>query len=104
MAEKIPVLNIWADEDGVSHFRDIEFDLTEIAAGGGLSAPINTTQMWFRTTPKGQDMDWHPAPRRQFVVAYGGGVAEMTASDGEVRLVRPGDIVLVEDTFGKGHK
>ena len=102
--EKVKVVNIWADKDGVSHFRDVEIDLSEIPQGGALSAPIQTNTLWFRTTPKGQDMDWHPAPRRQFVVALSGGVAELTASDGEVRCIKPGEIVLVEDTFGKGHR
>jgi len=31
------------------------------------------------------------------------GSLEVTASDGEVRLFRPGDAVLVEDTAGQGH-
>ncbi len=101
---KIKVLNIWADEDGQSHFRDIEIDTREIPQGGTISDPIATTNLWFRTTPEAQDMDWHPAPRRQFVIALGGGVAEITASDGESSLVNNGDVVLVEDTFGKGHK
>jgi hypothetical protein len=101
---KVKVLNIWADEDGVSHFREIEFDLKAIPQGGAISDPLKTTNLWFRQTPEAQDMGWHPAPRRQLVITLSGGVAELTASDGEVRLVKPGDIVLVEDTFGQGHK
>jgi hypothetical protein len=102
--DKIKVLNLWADEQGISHFREIEFDIKEIPQGGGISEPIKTTNLWFRTTPALQDMDWHPAPRRQLVITLSGGIAELTASDGQSRLVKPGDIVLVEDTFGKGHK
>lgn len=102
--ETVKIINLWADEQGVSHFRDIEVDLTEHPAGGALSGPLKATNLWFRTTPGIQDMDWHPAPRRQFVISLAGGVAELTASDGEMRLIRQGDIVLVEDTFGQGHK
>jgi hypothetical protein len=102
--QKVMVLNLWADQQGISHFREIEFDLKTIPAGGAISEPMKTTHLWFRRTPQGQDMDWHPAPRRQLVFTLSGGVAELTASDGEVRLVKPGDIVLVEDTFGQGHK
>jgi hypothetical protein len=103
-SEKIKIINIWADEAGESHIRDIEFDLREIPQGGALSEPIATTHLWFRTTPQHQDMDFHKAPRRQLVITLSGGIVELTASDGESRLIAPGQIVLVEDTFGKGHK
>jgi hypothetical protein len=100
----IKVINVWADESGESHFRDIEFDLASVAVGGGLSDPIAVKNLWFRSTPVNQDFDFHPAPRRQLVVGIGGGVAELTVSDGETRLIEPGQVVLMEDTFGKGHK
>jgi hypothetical protein len=45
---------------------------------------------------------WHPAPRRQYVVSLGGGV-DITVSDGETRHIAAGEILLVEDTTGKGH-
>lgn len=102
--ETVKVINLWADESGESHFRELEIDLREIPDGGALSAPLKSTNVWFRSTPPAQDMTWHPAPRRQFVICLQGGVAEITASDGEVRLIKPGEVVLVEDTFGKGHK
>jgi hypothetical protein len=35
------------------------------------------------------------------ILACGG--LEVTVGDGEVRRFKPGDPVLVEDTFGKGH-
>jgi len=44
----------------------------------------------------------HPAPKRQYFVCVAGSI-EMTASDGESRLISIGDVVLVEDTHGKGH-
>jgi hypothetical protein len=31
------------------------------------------------------------------------GVLEIEVSDGEVRVFRPGDMILVEDTSGRGH-
>ena len=47
--------------------------------------------------------DWHPAPRRQFVVLLTGAV-EVTVSDGETRPFGPGSVFLVEDTAGAGHR
>ena len=48
------------------------------------------------------DLDWHPAPRRQYIVNLDAG-AQITAGDGEVREIKAGEIILVEDISGKGH-
>ncbi len=46
--------------------------------------------------------DWHTAPERQLAVSLNG-IVEYETSDGEVRRFGPGEIVLVEDTTGRGH-
>jgi hypothetical protein len=46
--------------------------------------------------------DWHPAPRRQYIINLDAGV-QITASDGEARTIAAGEVILVEDTTGKGH-
>jgi quercetin dioxygenase-like cupin family protein len=46
---------------------------------------------------------WHNAPRRQFVVLLEG-KEEIEIGDGTKRQFGPGDILLVEDTTGRGHK
>ena len=51
----------------------------------------------------GWDGDWHPAPQR-LVTVYVAGEVEVTVSDGEARRFAPGDVVLAEDTVGKGHR
>jgi hypothetical protein len=48
------------------------------------------------------DLDWHPAPRRQYIINLDAGV-QITASDGEARIIKAGEVILVEDTSGKGH-
>jgi quercetin dioxygenase-like cupin family protein len=53
--------------------------------------------------PVTYDLDWHSAPRKQYVVQLDGDT-QITASDGDVRTVRAGEIVLVEDVSGKGHR
>ena len=52
--------------------------------------------------PPTYDLDWHPAPRRQYIINLDAGV-EITASDGESRKIGAGEVILVEDTTGKGH-
>ena len=56
----------------------------------------------FARSPPTYDLDWHPAPRRQYIINLDAGV-EITASDGEARKIGAGEVVLVEDTTGKGH-
>jgi hypothetical protein len=60
------------------------------------------TGIIFREVPPTYDLDWHPAPRRQYIINLDAGV-EITASDGEVRKIGAGEVFLVEDTTGKGH-
>ena len=63
---------------------------------------LPTTQISFSVWPVGRFLDWHPAPRRQYIVNVDAGV-QITASDGESRKIGAGEILLVEDTWGKGH-
>jgi quercetin dioxygenase-like cupin family protein len=46
--------------------------------------------------PAGWFGDWHPTPRRQFII-YLSGEMDYEASDGEVRRLTPGNFVLLED-------
>jgi hypothetical protein len=59
-------------------------------------------QSHFRETSAEYDLDWHPAPRRQYIINLDGAV-QITASDGESRIIKAGEVLLVEDTTGKGH-
>ena len=93
---------IYADADGESHFEDVEIAMGGQARGSDVSALFPATGVIFRRSPADQFIDWHPAPRRQFVVTLSG-EAEVEASDGEVRRIGPGTVMLAEDVTGKGH-
>ncbi len=93
---------IYADADGETHFEDLDVALSPAPGGSELSALYPASGVIFRRSPPGQVLDWHPAPRRQFVVTLAG-EAEVEASDGEVRRIGPGTVMLAEDTTGKGH-
>ncbi len=93
---------IYADENGKSHFEDLDIPLDQPAQGSELSALIPASGVIFRRSPADQFIDWHPAPRRQFVITLSGH-AEVEASDGEIRQIGPGSIMLAEDTTGTGH-
>jgi hypothetical protein len=94
--------NLYTDSDGQSHFRDIEVEWIEERRGSKLSKRLPATGIIFRETQAEHDIDWHPAPRRQYIINLDAGV-KITASDGESRIIGTGEVILVEDTTGKGH-
>ncbi|MSO77336.1 MAG: hypothetical protein EXQ87_10590 [Alphaproteobacteria bacterium] len=94
--------NLYVDDKGESHFRDIEVDWVEERSGSKLSSRLPATGVIFRETSGDYDLDWHPAPRRQYIINLDGGV-QITASDGEARIIGAGEVILVEDITGKGH-
>jgi hypothetical protein len=93
---------LYVDKNGESHFEDVEVMFTDSAPAGRLSARLPATGIIFREVPPDYDLDWHPAPRRQYIINLDAGV-QLTASDGETRRIGAGEVILVEDTWGKGH-
>jgi len=94
--------NIYADANGESHIRDVEIEWTRSGPTGKISDPVAVASLSFRATDGSYDLDWHNAPRRQYIVNLEGSV-EITTSDGKSRVIGPGEIILAEDTTGKGH-
>ena len=94
--------NLYTDANGQSHFRDIEVEFVEERRGSKLSRRLPANGIIFRVTPAEHDLDWHTAPRRQYIINLDAGV-ELTASDGESRKIGAGEVILVEDVTGKGH-
>jgi hypothetical protein len=99
---------LFADDSGESHFEEVSLSLelidfappaapAHLAAIGEVSsmAIVAGDESWAGEEP-------HPAPARQYMVSLQGAV-EVTASDGDVRRVGPGEVLLIEDTTGKGH-
>jgi hypothetical protein len=56
----------------------------------------------FRQQLAGYFLDWHCAPRRQFVITLAGQV-EIGLGDGTVHRFGPGHVQLAEDLTGQGH-
>ena len=93
---------LYTDEKGESHFATEEVEYVEATPSGRLSKRLPATGIIFREAPLTYDLDWHPAPRRQYIINLDNGV-QITASDGESRVIGAGEVLLVEDTTGKGH-
>ena len=94
--------NIYVDDKGESHWRDIEVEWAEERNFSKMSKRLPATGIIFRETSGNYDLDWHPAPRRQYIINLDGGV-KITASDGVAREIGAGEVILVEDVSGKGH-
>ena len=100
-------IRLYTGPDGVSHFADETLKL-EARGTEGMDALMAVNRFGdvkgaqFAMLKAGVTEDWHPAPRRQFMVCLRG-LVEVTAGDGEKRRVKPGEFLLVEDTSGKGH-
>ena len=96
------VLRIYADPDGESHFGELDIPLQDAGDIGSLSKIFPVSGIIFRETDKDYLYGWHNAPCRQFVLMLEGSV-EIEASDGTLRTLNAGDILLAEDTHGRGH-
>ncbi|NNF17374.1 MAG: hypothetical protein HKN70_11560 [Gammaproteobacteria bacterium] len=97
------VTRIFADAGGESHFGEQTIALRDGGTIGRLSELQAATGIIFRENDGDYNFDWHCAPQRQYIVLLDGNI-EIETSDGEKRRFGGGDILLVEDTTGKGHR
>ena len=95
------VVRVFTGDDNESHFEDLEIPLIP-GRYGQLSEMVQAEGVIFRETPVGGLLDYHPAPRRQFVITLSGAVS-VECADGSKRRFGPGDILLADDTTGRGH-
>ena len=101
--KSMKVVRVYTGEDGESHFEDIEVQWDSESSMGQLSRLIRGSGVIFRHVEKSYDLDFHVAPRRQFVVNLIGSV-DISVGDGTTRRIGSGEILLAEDTTGQGHK
>lgn len=94
---------VYSDENGDSRFEDVSVPLDEAGEIGALSSIIPAQGIVFREVKPGYDYDFHTAPQRQFIILLDGEI-EIETSLGAKRIFKGGEILLMEDTEGKGHK
>ncbi|MEK7880040.1 MAG: hypothetical protein AAB285_09275 [candidate division NC10 bacterium] len=95
------IVRIYTGKDGESHFEEIETAFEKMG-DAETTALQSATGVAFRRAPAGHVQDWHPAPRRQYVITLSG-QAEIEIGDGTVRRFGPGDVMLADDLTGRGH-
>lgn len=99
----IKITRIFSDNKGESHFEDIEMPLKDDGEIGFLSDKIPVKELIFRKVKPDYDYDFHNAPHKQYIILLDGEI-EIETSLGEKKIFKGGDILLMEDTHGKGHK
>jgi hypothetical protein len=106
--QRVPCLRIYADGRGESHMQDVEMvllpkELFKNRPPLCLSDTLAASGIHFCRVPSGMgEVSWHNPPRRMLVIWLTGEV-EFETSDGDIRRVAAGSVVLAEDTTGKGH-
>src|SRR5207237_3416149 len=101
--EGVQITGVGLTSSGGSEFNELEIDLADHGEIGRLSDPWPATSLIFRENDPGYDLDWHNAPRRQIIVILDGEL-EVDVTSGEKRRFKGGDVLLVEDTTGSGHR
>lgn len=91
------ITRLYTGPDGHSHAETLSLE-----SHPQLTSAMAAKDISFREIPAGHFLDWHPAPRRQFVIMLSGGM-EIGLRDGSTLRFGPGDVLLAEDVTGSGH-
>ncbi len=98
----IKVTRIFTGSDNQTHAYEYEMPLGPLAGATELSEVFDVSNVQFRRTSSEYFIDWHNAPRAQFVITLSG-ESEVELGDGTKIRLYPGHILLAEDLDGQGH-
>lgn len=79
----IRCVRMWTGEDGNSLFEEGSIDLAEGMRGDSVGKPVPAVEISFQETRSGGSYEWH---------------------QGAIFKIHPGDVLLVQDNSGTGHK
>ncbi len=99
----IRCVRLWTGQDGNSHFHDGRLDIAPGRNDDLVSGAMAATHVTVEETAGGGSLAWHTAPVRQLVVTLSGTLI-FTTRGSEQFTLRPGDVLLAEDTAGSGHQ
>src|SRR3981081_1455161 len=97
----IRCVRIWTGEDENSHFEGGWIELEPGAHGDLLSGKHDTAPAAAQETTSVSALAWHTAPVRQLVITLSG-TLDFQTRGGQHFMMKPGDILLAEDTAGGG--
>jgi quercetin dioxygenase-like cupin family protein len=99
----IRCVRLWTGPDDASHVAIGRLDIARGRNADLVSTAMSASHVTVEETASGRSLEWHTAPVRQFVVTLAGTLIFSTR-DGEEFTLRPGDVLLAEDTAGSGHQ
>jgi quercetin dioxygenase-like cupin family protein len=102
-SEMIRCVRLWTGSDDASHVQVGRLDIAPGRNADLASNAISASHVTVEETATGGSLAWHTAPVRQLVVTLAGTLIFSTR-DGEEFTLRPGDVLLAEDTAGSGHQ
>jgi hypothetical protein len=106
--ERVTCLRVFADANGETHMEDVDIALQPrklFKDNPPLRLSDDFAASWCNIchVPAGMyEVGWHNPPRRLLVLWLTGEV-EFETSDGDIRRLAAGSVVMAEDTTGKGH-
>ena len=99
----IKVTRMYTGGDNQTHAEEIEIPLSRPGQSStAVSEPVDVSSVLFRRTSNDYYIDFHNAPRRQYVITLAG-ESEVEFGDGTKVRLYPGHILLAEDLEGQGH-
>ena len=99
----ITVTRIYTGDDNQTHAEEYSVALARRGQSATeMSEPVAVSSLLFRRTSSDYFLDFHNAPRRQYVITLAG-ESEVELGDGTKIRLYPGHILLAEDLEGQGH-
>ncbi len=95
------VVRIYTGDDDESHFEELDLPFEQMETLE-RTAVENAENIHFRRYQPGSFIDWHKAPRRQYVITLEGQV-EVGLGDGTKRVFGTGDVLSADDPTRRGH-
>jgi quercetin dioxygenase-like cupin family protein len=108
MSSSLNVVRLSEDGTGESHFDNFQID-RRLVTFAPPAHPFFVSNIEKASgfvvvrIPPGWIGEIHPSPCRQIAFCLSGAL-KVTASDGDVRVIKAGDAWLMTDTMGKGHE
>ncbi len=97
------VTRLYSGGDGESHFGELDLPMEDMGGSVGVVSKLMEAKgIFFRNTHGDYDLDFHNAPRRQYIIILEGAV-EIEVGGGTSKRFGPGDVFLAEDLTGRGH-
>jgi hypothetical protein len=98
-----PIVRVYSDANGDTMFEDMDIALKDAGEIGKLSEEFPARSVIFREVADDYDYNFHNAPQKQYLILLDGEI-EIETTLGVIRRFKAGDVLLLEDTEGKGHR